>query len=398
MKTMLVALGLLMATGGAAQETPTFRPAHWVSGDNLEPTFHAFSFNALAFPTPDEGWIVGDKYLLHVQGERLEVAFLELWDSLYTVSFSGRFLGWAGGNGPPRGHFPLLRRSDGLWQHDQIAGMIWPHWSIGKIIAGPTGYAWARAAVSDVPFDQLVAKRPRRVMLRYDGSTWTVDETFLAGFTDVDILDACQTPEGMWWFAGVDRSATSGMNAFVARWDGSALKREAQPSSEIERSGLSRIRCPADGSVWAMGDFRPTKDEARQVLLMRRMSDWQRVSVPTELPGDVVPTSLAAIDRGEVWISANCHVFEVECRERYFHLRDGIWETVELPLLPGGRSTKIWIVDTQFVSPTEAWAIAKDLEYRSGGGRIFHYRDGKWRNRNWNWHFWDAPGFGLFGY
>ena len=51
----------------------------------------------------------------------------------------------------------------------------------------------------------------------------------------------------------------------------------------------------------------------------------------------------------------------------------------------------------QFVSPDEGWAVASDMEPGQGGGRIFHYKDGKWRNRNWNWHFWDAPWFNLFG-
>lgn len=397
MRATLIMVALL-ATTATAQQLPTFCPAHWVDGEALEPTYHPNTFRALSFPSPDEGWIVGDKYLLHVQGARLEVAFLELGDSLRTVSFSNPALGWVGGSGPPRGHFPLLRRSGGQWRHEQIAEMKWSNWGISTIMAGPMGDSWARGLVSDVPFEQLANKRSKRVMLRYDGSTWAVDETFFAGHADVDISDGCQTPDGAWWFVGVDRSAPSGLNAFVARWDGSALKREAQPPSEIERSALSRVRCPSDGSVWALGELRPTKDGARQVLLMRRTTDWQRVTVPTELPGDVSPTSLAAIDAGEVWISANCHVFEVECRERYFHLRDGIWETVELPLLPGGRSTLVSIVDTQFVSSSEGWAIARDLQPRSGGGRIFHYRDGKWRNRNWNWHFWDAPGFGLFGY
>src|SRR5690606_2626236 len=99
----------------------------------------------------------------------------------------------------------------------------------------------------------------------------------------------------------------------------------------------------------------------------------------------------------EVWISVNCNPLEVECRERFLHLRNGVWETVELPRLPDGRSTHRLIVDMQFVTPTEGWAIAHDLIPRAGG-RIYHYRDGVWRNRNWNWHFWDAPGFGLFGY
>jgi hypothetical protein len=52
----------------------------------------------------------------------------------------------------------------------------------------------------------------------------------------------------------------------------------------------------------------------------------------------------------------------------------------------------------QFVSPDEGWAIANDVGGPGlGRGLIFHYRDGVWRNRNWNWHFWNEPGFGFCG-
>jgi hypothetical protein len=54
--------------------------------------------------------------------------------------------------------------------------------------------------------------------------------------------------------------------------------------------------------------------------------------------------------------------------------------------------------DMQFVTPNEGWAVAND--YGGPGivrGLIFHYKDGVWRNRNWTWHFWNQPWFGLFG-
>jgi hypothetical protein len=53
----------------------------------------------------------------------------------------------------------------------------------------------------------------------------------------------------------------------------------------------------------------------------------------------------------------------------------------------------------QFVSPTEGWAIANDYDGPDlVRGLIFHYKDGVWRNRNWNWHFWNEPWFGLAAY
>lgn len=397
MKAPLVVVALTMAAASVAQETPVFHPAHWVGGDKIEPTYHAFSFYSLAFTSPDRGWIVGDKYLLHIEGETLEVAFLDLWDSLYTVSFSGPDFGWIGGNGPPNGRFPLLRHGSEGWKPDRVEGMVWAEWSISEIWTGRAGDGWAVALVNDDRHHEGVPKRSRRITLRYEDSSWRVDGDLVGGYQGVEILDACQTPTETWWFVGHDRSAPRVLQAFVGHWDGSTLVRERPASTDAEYSTLSKVRCPADGSVWALGEQRATKDAPREVLLIRHVMEWQRVTVATELPGDAYATSLAPIDANEVWLSANCGALQVQCRERFFHYRDGNWQTVELPFLPGGRSTHAWIVDTQFVSRTEGWAIASDLKPRSGG-RIFHYRDGQWRNRNWNWHFWNAPGFGLFGY
>lgn len=397
MKVILVLTVLMMAVAAVAEDALVFRPAHWVAGEDLEPTYHAFDFYALAFTSPDDGWLVGEKYVLRIQGERLEVAFVGLSDGLRTVSFSSPALGWIGGNGAPNGRFPLLRHGPGGWRRDQIGGMTWPLWGVSEIFAGPLGDAWGTASVSDTSDRSEAWKRSRRVMLRYDGATWTVDDSLLTGHQTVTIHDACQTPAGTWWFVGVDRPTQSSMNAFLAFWDGSTLIRDARSSSEVERSTLDRVRCAADGSVWALGELRPRPGVPREALLLRRVTDWQRVSVPLDLPGEPSTSALAAIDANEAWISANCNYLELPCRERFFHLRNGIWETVELPFLPGGRSTHRFIVDVQFVSPNEGWAIASDSKPRDGG-RIYHYRDGVWRNRNWNWHFWDAPGFGLFGY
>ena len=397
MRATLILLALV-ATSTAAEELPTFSPAHWVEGDDLEPAYHSHSFRALSFPTPDEGWIVGDQYILHIRGEQLEVAFLELHDALDSVSFVDSSLGWLGGNGPDRGRFPLLRYRAGVWNQEHFEGMRWPYWRIRLVTAGSETDAWAVASVSDIPFQYLGPNRPGSVMLRYEGADWAADSAVLTPHPDVRINDACRTPDKTWWFIGHQATSPSGLHAWMAYWDGSALQRVSVPEGDAKRSALSSIRCASDGTVWALGDRRQSAEQSNEILLIRRVTTWERLVVPADLSGDVVPTSLAAIGANEVWVSAHSDVFQADGRERYLHLRDGVWETVELPVLPGGRSKNVRIVDTQFVSPTVGWAIAQDLEHRSGGARIYHCRDGVWRNRNWNWHFWDAPGFGLFGY
>jgi hypothetical protein len=80
------------------------------------------------------------------------------------------------------------------------------------------------------------------------------------------------------------------------------------------------------------------------------------------------------------------------------HFKEGAWIEVPRPHVPHGGAQGYTIGGIRFVSEDEAWAIARDGDgpglFR---GLVFHYKDGVWRNRNWNWHFWDERRFGLFG-
>jgi hypothetical protein len=259
-------------------------------------------------------------------------------------------------------------------------------------MAGHTGDAWATTWVRQ----EAQGPQPSRGLLRYDGSLWTVDGN-LPGADGIMLADACQVPDGSWWFAGRDTSAPAGMAMMLARWDGKRLQTVAGPVSATERSTLYLVRCLPDGTAWALGSVRRAADQPADILVLRYTTIWERMPVPSFFPREPTPSALAPVSEREAWLSASCGNLDADCCERFLHYRDGTWETVGLPLTPDGRCTKVSIDDMQFVSATEGWAVATDMEPRLGGGRIFHYKDGKWRNRNWDWHFWDAPWFNLFG-
>jgi len=82
MTIVMVILVLLGAALARADESAlTFYPAHWVDGDSIEPTSYISPFGVLAFSSPAEGWMAGERYVLHIRGERLEVAFVDLGHS-----------------------------------------------------------------------------------------------------------------------------------------------------------------------------------------------------------------------------------------------------------------------------------------------------------------------------
>lgn len=394
MRRALIALTVLCASmAHAGDAVLTFHPAHWVNGQDPEPTFYVSPLRALSFPRSDDGWIVGERYVLHVTGERLEVAFVDLKESRGSISFSSPDLGWAGGGQHP---WPLLRYGSHAWQDEPVHGADWPYWSVARVMAGPSGDAWAFAAFSERVPELLESPQMTSAILHYDGTHWSVDEQLLQGHPDWHLTDACQAVDGQWWFVGIDGSTASGRSMLLARLERDRLQPVVLQHAATERSGLYKIRCLPDGTVWAAGDRRSAKDEPLQLALLRFATAWESVPVPTVFPRDPFVTALAPVSRGEVWVSASCGAAEPDCCERFLHYRDGTWETVSLPLMPGGRCTKVSIADMQFVSPDEGWAVGSDMEPGLGGGRIFHYTNGAWRLRNWNWHFWNAPWFDLF--
>ena len=397
MNVVVFILLLLWASLAAAEDDAlTFHPAHWVDGEDIEPTFYVSPFRALAFPSPTEGWMVGERYVLHVQGDRLEVAFVELWESLNSLSFSSPAVGWASSSHQESG--PIRGYRSGVWRRDPLPGIGWPHWSVGRVMAGASGEAWAFASFSESVPSDLAFPKTSRAILHHDGSRWSVDEKLLAGRADTRLMDACQRPDGSWWFVGATRSPASAMVRALMRWDGTTLQTVVGPPDQSERSYLSEVRCLPDGTAWAVGGLRSTTGQPAEILVLRFTTSWERVPVPAFFPREATAGALAPVSAGEVWLAASCDGgLRPECCARFLHYRDGTWETVGVPPMPGGRCTKVTVGDMQFVSPDEGWAVGTDLEPRLGGGRIFHYKNGSWRLRNWNWHFWDAPWFNLFG-
>ncbi|MFN8643362.1 MAG: hypothetical protein U0802_17510 [Candidatus Binatia bacterium] len=392
----LALLALLDASLAVAQDAAlTFHPAHWVEGDEIEPTWEVSPFQAMEFTSPSEGWLAGERYVLHIQGERLEVAFVDIRQSLKNFGFSSPTIGWAATRGEENG--PLLSYRDGIWRRERPAGIDWPYWGVINIMAGRAGEAWATTW-----FGWEARRRPTdkwsRGLLHHDESGWAPDARPAAGRNPGSLSDACQGPDGKWWFVGGDFSAPSGSAVVLARWDGNTLEPVAGPASDSEVSWLGAVRCLPDGSAWAVGRTRPAKGQPADILVMRYTTRWERIPVPAFFPREPTADALAPVSADEAWFAASCgFALQPECCSRFLHYREGRWETVGVPLMPGGRCTKVAIDQMQFVSPDEGWAIADDLEPYLGIGRIFHYKNGTWRLRNWNWHFWDAPWFNLFG-
>jgi hypothetical protein len=380
-------------------------PAHWVDDpDVLDPDWADFDFDALSFSTPTDGWIVGNRFLVHIAGDDLTVTFIHATESWLTgVVFTAPEEGWATGfrSLADTAPTPILGTSqgvvwhylDGHWTASDLTGVDWPNWSASAVFASPRGEVWVDARVA-LEGDDEHPPAPRRfkpMLLRSDGSRWDVDSSTRLGDRRWFFGDACFDASGDGWFVGMDFADPSAPKALAVRRRHGEWKRVLVPAVEGRLAALSRVVClPGDRAV-AIGS------SVGQELVLRYDGEWNLIQLPEAIRNAEV-SAVGALSDDDIWLAASWVDRRFDRRPVFLHWSMGEWTEVPPPPLPGGRTNGYSFTDIQFVTPTEGWAIATD--YAGTGlsnGLIFHYKDGVWRHRSWSWHLWDMPGFGLFG-
>jgi hypothetical protein len=108
-----------------------------------------------------------------------------------------------------------------------------------------------------------------------------------------------------------------------------------------------------------------------------------------------VPRAVAIVDQEQFWVAGRR---PFPAAPTFLHFDHGRWTEVPGPVLPGGRTGGYVVTALTFPAPDIGWAAATDYEGPGiSRGLVLHYKDGVWRNRNWDWHFWNEPWWGLFG-
>jgi hypothetical protein len=144
-------------------------------------------------------------------------------------------------------------------------------------------------------------------------------------------------------------------------------------------------------------------DEPKGFLLSYDGS-WHRAPFPEGPFEGYEVGAMAAASNDDIWLFAS----RLANDPVFMRFTEGRWSILSMPALPAASNFPFPAIPTsmarahvgamQFVTPTEGWAVG--TKFLGGGelsGLVWHYEDGAWRNRNWNWHFWHQRWFGLFG-
>lgn len=395
-----LACGILLAITAADAQMLEFRPAHWVEDrDALRPQAPAFRFRDMAFRSADDGWILGDLFVLHLRDDAVEVAFVDQggWRPSQ-VLFTPAGDGWMVVRGRRGQSDHLLRDGPGGWtvqdlparyeQGEALYRLQFLHPDALHLFVTPYEHPGEDAPFAFEARDQDV--------LRFTGSEWRYDADPLLVNGQM-YSGSCQLPDGTSWRVGGQRVSPGHVRGLAMRQVDGRWSEVALPDIDERIVFLTPPSCLSDGAVVVGVAARNEPARPSSTRILRYADGWEWIPVPEEIAHEHTG-HLVAPRPGEIWFVAQCSDFIRTCPAHFWHWVDGHWTEEAPPYLPGGRRTAYFLNDLQFPSPDEGWAIASDLGSRPGRGLIFHYRDGMWRNRNWDWHFWHQPGFGLFGY
>ena len=426
---LVTALAMALISSGCSmacrENAGDLRPAvaHWVDA----PLWHAyapvrgdFTFDALSFSVPSDGWIAGKRFLLHVVDRALTVTFTDptgAW--IDSIAFAAPSEGWASGfyqrprlTPLPSDVDPMVRWFEGnsvatgtiwryrhdRWEATDLSEFDWGEWTVGGVWAAPGGDAWATAVIQTGErkrlSDPIVLES---VLLRWDGQRWRVDDFNATGSRRRFFNDICFQPSGEAWFVGSDLTDPHVRRPVAVHRRDHTWQPVALPELSNTHGALSEVVCLPGGRALAIGASYAGASQPRQPVLLRYDQEWHRIELPDGLENAEIG-AVAALSSNDVWLAVSQHRAVGDHRVRFLHWFDGRWTEVDPPALPGGRTGWYFVKAMQFVSPDEGWAIADDVDGPGlVRGLIFHYRDGVWRNRNWNWHFWNEPGFGFCG-
>jgi hypothetical protein len=369
--------------------------AHWVTDSpSLEPIVGDFVFSEVVAAASGAILVAGDKFLLRSSADGLRLTFMNDYAmSGETIASEPDGTEWAGGCHYSGRRFRtregvLWRRDGGEWARADVGSLSLGDWCVWRIRFAGTGEGYALVWRYG-PEIGLVRDTIESLLLSFDGSRWSVERPHVWA-PPRKLVRLCWGPSGEWWSVGWTAEPRR------KYWRPLALVRREGQWQEVATSEgmgdayrLVDVSCLPEGGIAAV-------DRHQSVLYRyRENTGWQRLPFPESLNG-YIPDAVAAPATDDIWVAAGRLP-----DEPYLFLRwlRGEWHIVDGPTLPQGRKGGYGVNAMDFVSPDEGWAVAHD----GGGpgvvrGLILHYKDGVWRNRNWNWHFWHQRWFGLFGH
>lgn len=409
--TALLALGLGAPESALEAKEPYEIAAHW-TGESARfgPLVGDHSFRDMSV-APDGGvYFAGDPFVPRIDRDSVALTFINDRNATaFAVAALSRERAWMGGSRSTGERvswaYGLMTASEGkLWEYNRgqwrsadTSRIPLHDWFVSHLaFAGPND-GWAVAMESEKPPNEnpLV---PLTHLLHFDGEAWQLNPLTRLDGREWRINDLCFDRSGYGWAVGRALERTPGYRVLVlARAPGASWIETDHPILDGPPFALHQVSCVERGGLVAIGvsywSF-AVEPEGDPVLVVYD-GDWRAVEVPPHLRRYEL-TGVGALNVRDIWLTAVCD----QCTPAvlFIHVLDDTWHETPMPPLPKGVSGEPR-GPILFNASGEGWTLGSAHDKRGLNlGLIFHYKDGVWRNRNWNWHFWHERGWGLSGH
>lgn len=340
--------------------------------------------------------VVGDRFVLRIREDQLTLTFVnDRKTHLSGVSLENAERAWAVGGRAQHGEPPenvVWRYDQGHWTESRLGLSDARNWQVTRIAALPShdpflvGFRLSGGSLSST-LASLTTHGPRFESLNA-----------VAGASAV--VEICRGATGVPWGIGWKKSAPNALRRplLVEKRSDEWVDLSPERTDDGADAYFVAVSCWSDGAV-AVGieDSMSSAGTEASFLMRYEGGVWFRLSWPERIR-HMQPVAVAARSGTDIWIAAACVGSAERCAPTTFHFDGTAWHEKPLPRLPGERGREYVLQAMVFPTPEVGWVIANDvIGSELSRGLIFTYEDGAWRNRNWDWHWWDESWWGLFG-
>ena len=267
--------------------------------------------------------MVGERYVLHVQGDRLEVAFVE-FGRVTQCRRASPIPTWAGQVAAHEERGPMLSYRSGAWRSERpmrnrlaVLGNLHGHGrSCGRRLGVRQLQRSACLRSSNLP-------RPRQ---RSSGTTarpGLSNESLLRGRPDGTIsrrVPGARRPVGG-LSAGIHPRRRARTDAGALGRARAAVDGRARERDRAIRTRTSCAACPM-APPGRSASLRPAARPAPEILVLRFTTTWERDAGAVDSSrASRSAGRLAPVSGDEVWLSASCGNLDADCCERFLHYR-----------------------------------------------------------------------------
>lgn len=206
----------------------------------------------------------------------------------------------------------------------------------------------------------------------WDGSGWTTVATPNAGAPGTGVLNGvvAVAPDDA-WAVGSTSGQGGPERTLILRWDGSTWSVVPSPNRGPWPNGLSDVAAVASTDVWAVGTWRTKAFVGRTLSLRWDGSAWRRVATPSPGTRDDGLSGVSTVAADDVWAVGGRGLRGLA--ERW----DGsAWEVVPTP----NPSVNAGLSDVVAITAAEAWASGSwiDLVHRRVAAQVQRWDGSAW--------------------